>query len=214
MNTTNNPAGMVRRLILKDWYFQRWPIFGFLRDRLLRLGVPFLVMAGLLAPLAYYPTYRLTGADPSPGAFWTEWFSIDGWPAGPAWFLWVLLALSALGMALTRLAPTWGETLGRWTGRLSRSPLIACLALIAISALAYLPLAAIVSPVRWDHLGPSWIQTSRSLHYAVYFLAGIGLGAGGLDRGLFAQSGRLARRWWHSPLGINPPRAPRAGAEP
>ncbi len=41
---------------------------GFVRDRLLRLGLPFAVAASLLAPLAYYPAYLQTGANPAPAA--------------------------------------------------------------------------------------------------------------------------------------------------
>src|ERR1700687_457250 len=33
---------------------------AFLRDRVVRLGVPFVVAAALIAPLAYYPTYLTT----------------------------------------------------------------------------------------------------------------------------------------------------------
>jgi membrane-bound acyltransferase YfiQ involved in biofilm formation len=38
-------------------------------------------------------------------------------------------------------------------------------------------------------------QLSRPLLYAVYYLAGLGVGAHGLERGLFAREGKLARRW-------------------
>ena len=37
----------------------------FLRDRLLRLGLPFVVAAAVVAPLAYYPTYLLTRHAPA-----------------------------------------------------------------------------------------------------------------------------------------------------
>ncbi len=37
----------------------------FVGGRILRLGIPFAVAAGLLAPLAYYPAYLQSGADPS-----------------------------------------------------------------------------------------------------------------------------------------------------
>jgi hypothetical protein len=33
------------------------------------------------------------------------------------------------------------------------------------------------------------------LHYALYFIAGLGLGAGGVGHGLLAADGALARRW-------------------
>ncbi len=34
------------------------------------------------------------------------------------------------------------------------------------------------------------------LHYLLYFFLGIGVGVYGLDKGLLAIDGRLARRWW------------------
>src|SRR5262249_16331140 len=37
---------------------------AFLRDRLLRLGVPFAVAAAVVAPLAYYPSYLVRTAEP------------------------------------------------------------------------------------------------------------------------------------------------------
>jgi hypothetical protein len=152
---------------------------GFFRDRLLRLGLPFVVAAGLLAPLAYYPAHIQTGADPHPGAFLRVWTSLGAWPAGPAWFLWVLLAFGGVAAAAFRLWPGWGAALGRLTDRLARRPAVWCGALIAASALTYLPMAALFRPDTWSHLGPFWVQTSRLLHYAVYFVAGVGLGAAG-----------------------------------
>lgn len=38
-------------------------------------------------------------------------------------------------------------------------------------------------------------MSSRILLYLVYFFAGIGVGAWGLDRGLLANGGKLAQRW-------------------
>jgi hypothetical protein len=65
---------------------------GFLKGRALRLGVPFVVGAGLLAPLAYYPAWLQSGGAPSLAAYAEAWTSLPFWPSGPAWFLWVLLA--------------------------------------------------------------------------------------------------------------------------
>jgi fucose 4-O-acetylase-like acetyltransferase len=171
---------------------------GFLRDRALRLGVPFVVAAGLLAPLAYYPTWLATragAADPGPAAFLHQWLRLGDWPAGPAWFLWVLLAFGALATAAFRLWPAWGSAVGRLSERLASRPIAWFATLVAVSALVYLPMAALFTPVAWSNFGPFWVQTSRLLHYAVYFVAGIGLGACGLDRGLLVPDGKLARRW-------------------
>jgi surface polysaccharide O-acyltransferase-like enzyme len=40
------------------------------------------------------------------------------------------------------------------------------------------------------------VQLSRTALYAVFFFAGMGIGAAHLDRGLLAATGALARRWW------------------
>src|ERR1700686_3970135 len=42
----------------------------FVRDRLLRIGVPFALAVAFLMPVASYPIYRTTAVDPSVTAFW------------------------------------------------------------------------------------------------------------------------------------------------
>lgn len=170
---------------------------AFFRDRLGRLGLPFLLAAGLLAPLAYLATWLSIASQPSepPASFVQQWLALGSWPAGPAWFLWVLLAFGGMAALAFRLAPGWGTALGRLTARLASSPSVYGLALVAVSAAAYQPLAAHFRPETWLDFGPFWIQISRALHYAVYFTAGVGIGACGLDRGLLDPQGRLARRW-------------------
>ncbi len=173
---------------------------GFLRGRVLRLGLPFLVGAGLLAPLAYVPAYLQHGGDASLGSFVDAWLSLGGWPSGPAWFLWLLLAFSALAALSYRLAPHWGDALGLRLSRLGDRPWTFFALLVASSSLVYLPVATWVDPSHWFEVGPFAAQTSRVLFYALYFVFGIGLGAHGLGargvtRGLLAPRGRLARQW-------------------
>jgi hypothetical protein len=164
----------------------------FARNRAARLGLPFLVSAAVLAPLAYYPAYLQTRMH---GGFWHEWLHLGEWPAGPAWFLWVLLAFGCLAAALYKLAPRWGDALGQFAGKWSAKPVAAFATLVAVSAIAYVPMAMIFDPMRWVRLGPFYLQVSRLLLYAVYFFAGAALGAFGAERGLLASDGRLARRW-------------------
>jgi hypothetical protein len=165
---------------------------GFLRDRALRLGIPFMVSAALLAPLAYYPTYIQTQSH---SGFWQQWLKIGSWPAGPAWFLWVLLAFGGIAAAAYRIAPGLGTALGRMIERISTRPIVFFMALIAVSGLAYLPMAAAFDPMSWLHFGPFFAQTSRLLLYASYFFIGTGIGAYETGRGLLASDGKLARRW-------------------
>jgi peptidoglycan/LPS O-acetylase OafA/YrhL len=168
---------------------------AFVRDRFLRLGLPFVAGAVLIAPLAYYPSYLAASTHPSVGDFARQWISQGDWPAGPAWFLWVLLAFDCLAGALYAWSPQWGEILGRMASGASGRPAAFFGLLVAVSAAAYIPMELAFHPFAWSVLGPFAFQTSRLLHYAVYFLAGIGVGAWGLERGLLARDGKLARRW-------------------
>ena len=84
---------------VRDSLARRGPI-NYLGGRAWRLGVPFLVSVYVLMPIAYYPTflrYHLPGTtDFNFFYFWWHTLKIGPWPSGPAWFLWVLLALDAI----------------------------------------------------------------------------------------------------------------------
>jgi surface polysaccharide O-acyltransferase-like enzyme len=60
---------------------------------------------------------------------------------------------------------------------------------------AYVPLAIAFTPWHWSNAGPVAMQLCRPLQYAVYFFAGVGVGVGGIDRGLVAADGPLPPRW-------------------
>lgn len=171
---------------------------SFLRDRLLRLGLPFIIAAGIFAQLAYYPTWLQisshSGHSDIPG-FWHQWLSLGSWPAGPAWFIWVLFVFDCIAALLFVLAPQWGLKLGTLTTSLARRPIVFFAALVAITAIVYLPMAHYFSSMAWTAIGPFAFQTSRIVHYFVYFLAGVGIGATGLAQGLLAPQGKLARSW-------------------
>ena len=78
---------------------------GFLAGRAVRLGVPFVLAAGLLAPLAYFPAWLQAGGEVSVIAFAGAWLDLPSWPSGPAWFLWVLLVFGAAVTAINLVAP-------------------------------------------------------------------------------------------------------------
>src|SRR3974390_3339853 len=92
---------------------------SFLRDRAVRLGLPFIVAAAIVAPVAYYPAYLQTGSAGIVG-FWHQWRSLGNWPAGPAWFVWGFLAFDCIAAALVWIAPQWGDVLGRGTSSAGR----------------------------------------------------------------------------------------------
>jgi hypothetical protein len=168
---------------------------GYVRDRLLRIGLPFIPVALILAPLSYYPTYLQIPGHGGFGGFLYQWVRLGTWSAGPVWFLWVLLVFDWLAVRLYKIAPKWGESLGRITRGASQRPAIFFLCLVAASALVYAPMTLAFGPFSWAAWGPFTFQKSRILLYLLYFVTGIAIGAWGLDRGLLAPAGKLARRW-------------------
>lgn len=167
----------------------------YLRDRVLRLGLPFAIGIVVLMPLAYYPAYRVLAPDAGFAIYWRSLSALPFWPTGPLWFIWLLLAFDVVALCLHLAAPRAMPALGRWSARAGRFPVRYVGVLLAVSAAAYVPLAVAYTPWAWTSTGYFGIQLSRPLHYAVYFFAGAAIGAGGIEGGLLAVDGVLARRW-------------------
>jgi surface polysaccharide O-acyltransferase-like enzyme len=168
--------------------------WNFFYGRLLRIGLPFAFGVYVLMPVAYYPVYRVTAADPSWLAFWRHWTALPFWPGGPLWFLWQLLLFDTLAVVLYLTAPRLIEMLGRFSAA-GTAPRRYFAVLLAVSATAYLPLALTFGVSDWAEFGPFDWQPDRPLLYLVYFFAGVGIGVQGYDRGLLRPDGALARRW-------------------
>jgi hypothetical protein len=168
--------------------------WGYIRDRVLRLGLPFGLAVLLLMPVAYYPVYLVTAADPGVAAFRQSYLALPFWPSGPQWFLWQLLVLNIAAAGVHRLAPGWEALLAR-VGATGAHPSRFFAGLVTASALAYVPLAITFTPWEWLQFGPFALQLSRPLHYTVYFFAGLAVGIYGIENALLAPDGLLARRW-------------------
>jgi peptidoglycan/LPS O-acetylase OafA/YrhL len=168
----------------------------FLRERILRLGVPFAVAAGILMPLAYYPSYAVTGADPGFLAYAHAWRSLGFWPSGPAWFISLLLVFDAVAAGIYVLWPRW--TANTWAAHhlgVYGRPTAFVAMLLVVSALVYVPMELNFGALRWLALGPFLFQASRLLLYATYFVVGLQMGASGIESGFLAHKAELARRW-------------------
>jgi hypothetical protein len=167
----------------------------FLADRFLRLGLPFVFAVTVMAPLALYPAYRVMAADPGVMAYARHYLALPFLPTGPTWFLWQLLALTILAAGLHSFVPRSVEFLGRVSASAAARPGRYFAVLVAACAVAYVPLALAFTPWDWSVKGLLSFQLSRPLLYAVVYIAGLGVGAVGLGRGLLAPGGMLARRW-------------------
>lgn len=167
----------------------------FLRDRVIRIAIPFALTVGLLMPVAHYPVYRVTAVDPGVAAYWHHFLALPLWPSGPPWFLWVLFVFDLSAAALYQFARRSGDALGRGAGWFGVRPAAFVTVLVTASSLAYVPLALAFTPWTWFQAGPFAFQECRPLLYAVWFFTGVGVGAHGIEHGLLAPDGWLARRW-------------------
>jgi peptidoglycan/LPS O-acetylase OafA/YrhL len=168
----------------------------YLRRRLLRLGIPFAVGALVLAPLAYYPAYLQWNGEPRLGSYASAWFTLGKWPAGPVWFLWVLLMFDCIAALSFVAIPRTVDAIASRVRAVSTRPTLLFLLLAVLSWVVYAPMSMRFGALTWWSWGPFAVQASRVLHYFIYFAMGVCLGAFGLHLDIFERTGRLARKWW------------------
>jgi peptidoglycan/LPS O-acetylase OafA/YrhL len=168
----------------------------FLRDRLLRLGLPFAIAALTIIPIAYYAIELRQHPDVSFAEFWWKTVTVGPWPSGPIWFVWVLLAFDLTASLLYRLSPRLLDPINRMSLRGYDRPAEFYLFLVAVTAVLYVPARVYFGPSKWFEFGPFSVQASRVLLYATYFFIGAGLGAAHFNRGVLSADGRLAKSGW------------------
>jgi len=168
----------------------------FIRDRLLRLGLPFAFTVTLVMPIAYYAMWQLTGMDTG---YWNYYklLAARGFAVGPPWFVWLLLFFDVILALAVLPVRRWLPGMGRWMEKLRGHPVAAFVALFFLSAFAYIPLLARFGFGTWANLitPPFSFQISRVALYALWFVLGFLAGIPGLDAGLLARGGAQARHW-------------------
>jgi surface polysaccharide O-acyltransferase-like enzyme len=168
----------------------------FLRDRLLRLGLPFAIAAFTIIPIAYYAIALRQHPDIGFAAFWWKTITVGPWPSGPIWFVWVLLVFDLLAMLLYRISPKLLDPINRMSLRGYDHPAEFYLFLVAVTAVVYVPARVYFGPSHWFEFGPFDVQASRVPLYATYVFIGAGVGAANFDRGVLSADGRLAKSSW------------------
>ena len=168
----------------------------FAKDRLLRLGVPFAVAVCGIMPLALYPSWTLGAHSSSFFPFYGH-LARTGFPVGPPWFIWVLLLFDLAVAALLMPTHSWLSKTASFACKLQPHSALTFLAMLALSAAAYLPLLSRFGFAKWTVLfiSPFAFQESRIALYALWFGAGVLIGVPGISTGLLAKSGKLAREW-------------------
>ena len=168
----------------------------FFHDRLLRLGLPFVIAIFTVMPLAYYASSLREHPEIGFTEFWWKTVTVGPLQSGPVWFVWVLLAFDLTASLLYRLLPTLLYPINRLSQRALDRPADFYLFLFLVTAVLYIPRPVHFGPGHWFTFGPFVVQTSRVLLYTSYFFIGAGIGAANFDRGLLSPDGRLAKSNW------------------
>src|SRR3954454_19815000 len=107
----------------------------FVRDRLLRLGLPYAIAAFTIIPIAYYALELRHHPEVSFTAFWWKTITAGPWPSGPVWFIWVLLAFDLTASLLYRLSPKLVDPINRLSLRAFERPADFYLFLVIVTAI-------------------------------------------------------------------------------
>jgi hypothetical protein len=169
---------------------------NYLSDRLLRLGLPFVICAFTVIPIAYYAISLRQHPEVSFASFWWKTVTVGPWPSGPIWFLWVLLGFDVVACLLYRLSHNLLDPINRLSLYGRRRPAVFFAVLFAVTAAFYIPGRIYFGAGSWFEFGPFSVQHGRVMLYATYFFFGAGIGAQFLDRGLLAVDGRIAKVTW------------------
>lgn len=175
---------------------RRHGTFGFIRDRLLRLGIPFAFAVVFLMPIAYYASWQLTGQSVGFLDFYKR-LATNGFASGPPWFIWLLLLFDVvLALALLPLR-RWIPRAGNAMRELQNRPFRTSVRIFFRAALVFLPLLGHYGPAAWSYIliGAFSFQISRIGLYAMWLVFGFLVGIPGFSDGLLSRDGRLARRW-------------------
>ena len=167
--------------------------FRFIRDRLLRLGVPFAFALVVLMPIAYYASWQLSVNNQGFLDFYKR-LAARGFYPGPPWFIWVLLYFDVILALLAWPLQHWIPKAGRLMTRLRDRTFLTFAVVFVLGAAAYLPLLSRYGFGAWAGF-PFIIQISRIALYSLWFAFGFLVGVPGFAEGLLARDGGLARRW-------------------
>ena len=168
----------------------------FVRDRLLRLGLPFAIAAFTVIPLAYYAIALRAEPELTFAAFWWKTVTAGPWPSGPIWFVWVLLAFDLTASLLYRVSAHLVDPGNRVSLRSFEQPAVFWLMLAGVSVLVYVPALVYFGAHKWFEFGPFSVQASRILLYFSYFFIGASVGSANFDRGILSADGQLPKSRW------------------
>lgn len=174
---------------------QRKGKVDFVLDRFYRLFIPFLFLGTLLMLVAYFPSYYVAHANTDMKAYVIDFFTVEKWPVGPPWFIWVLFLFNLLFALLLILFQRAGKVTGYKLSMLGTRPFAFFLLFFATTWVLYVPAAYLIGQGIWTGWGPFDFQVSRILLYFGYFTLGVLIGNTDFGRDLFSLQSTVVKKW-------------------
>lgn len=168
----------------------------FLRDRFYRLFIPFAIGVTVLMLLAYYPAYYIAHGKHDVPAYVVDFFTVEAWPVGPPWFIWVLFVFNLIIVALFPLIQHQMAHWSQWLTNRQQQPVRLVIYWFLFSWILYVPIVLMTDAGKWTGIGPFDFQVSRVLLYFGYFFLGMLMGVHGPGRSIFADGSAFVRYWW------------------
>jgi len=160
---------------------------SFIRDKIFRLLIPFLLLGTMLMLLAYFPSFYLMRGNTNIGAYVKDFFTTEAWPVGPPWFLWLLFVFNLVAALSHQLFNGLKNCALQLNLNKNTKAVSLFLILFSIGLLAYLPMAGYFGPYSWTGIGPFDFQLSRLILYFAYFGIGAVVGKLAISEGVFAK---------------------------
>jgi fucose 4-O-acetylase-like acetyltransferase len=168
---------------------------SFLNDRFRRLFIPFIFGVTILMLLAYYPSYYLAHGQNNIKDYIIDFFTVEHWPVGPPWFIWVLFSFNLVFALVFPFIKGILNKLSESLLILKTKPFKLLFIWFLITWIIYVPLRLIFGPDSWTGLGPFDFQKSRLLLYFGYFIFGTVIGSTPFEKGLFSDDSAFMKKW-------------------
>jgi surface polysaccharide O-acyltransferase-like enzyme len=167
----------------------------FIRDRFYRLFLPFVVAVSSLMLLAYYPAYLTEHPEGGLQNFLRDFLFVEGWPAGPPWFIWILFLFNVLFAVFGKMFMQFVYNAEKKLQSLAEHPWKVALLIYIFVCLLYVPASWIFGAYTWKSFGPFAFQKSRLILYFGFFVFGSVLGASDIEKGLFSSASPFVKYW-------------------
>lgn len=168
----------------------------FVKDRIYRLFIPFIVGGTLLNLLAHFPSFYIATGKTDVSAYILDFFTVERWPVGPPWFIWVLFVFNVLFAVTYPFMKRIFAGLSGGINWMSGSSLRFFVSWFLLTFFLYVPVVFRIGAGTWTGFGPFDFQLDRILLYFGYFIFGVAVGNTSFNEGIFSERSSRVKYWW------------------